>query len=106
MKDLSGNRVEGDYRLPLVRDAESLNVPDTDTALPYGFPDHGTGVVPDLLGIVLHISRLGIVLSVLQLMGGHGLPPLIEQNETGAGCSLINGSDVPHDILLPFLEII
>ena len=64
-----------------------------ETAMTIAIP---IAVLGQLLGIVFHPSRLGVILAVLYAAAGYHMAMLVEQQGFRGRCALVNGNDVVH----------
>src|SRR5690606_28073843 len=91
---LAGRRVPKHDRLALVRDADGVYVPRLRAGPLERGCDHRLHVPPDLQRIVLDPTGSRADLRVLALRDGDDAARAVEQDETGAGRPLIDGTDV------------
>ncbi len=85
---------------PLVGDTDSYDIPIACANLGQRLANDFHTIVPNLQRIVLHPPGLGKNLLVFHLVGGLQGSTLIEQDESGAGCSLVQCADKFHGTLL------
>ena len=82
-----------DGRLALIADPDGRQRRRVRPGIAQGNADAGPDAFDDLVGIVLHPSRAGRDLAVLQLVAGDDPPAAIEQDAATARCSLIDRGD-------------
>ena len=91
---LAGVAIPDDGGLALVGDADGGEVGGAEGALLQGGGDHFAGAPPDLVRIVLDPSGLGVDLFVLFLGDADDAAGMVENDEAGAGGSLVDRADV------------
>ena len=79
---------------PLVGDADGCQVGTGKVCLCQGTPNNIPGVLPDFSRVMLHPAGLGEDLFVLFLIQSHDVAAVVENDETVAGCALIQSADV------------
>ena len=82
-----------DRRLALVGDADGGDVLHLHAAHFHGLLQRGDLGVQDVLGVVLHPARLGIVLLELDGMGGQDSPGFVKDDSPAGRGSLIQGDE-------------
>ncbi len=82
--------------LPLIGDGKGADSPLVGPQRCRGLFHRGHGVGIQLLGIVLHPARLGVVLPVLDAAVGHHGCGGIQDKSLGCGRALIDGNDEGH----------
>src|SRR5207344_2958095 len=90
---LAGDRIPDHRRLTLVGDAEACKISGGKTSGSEGLPDDLLRTLPDLEGIVLHPSRPGHDLCVLELVLADFAPGVIEDHAASARRALVDCSD-------------
>ena len=91
---LAGLTVPKHRGLALIGDADGGEIGSVTLRPLQSLRNDVLGGPPDLLGIMLDPSRLGIDLLMLFLRGSDNLAGSVEHAEARAGCSLIDRADV------------
>ena len=91
---LAGGTVPHNRGFPLVCDADPGDVRHRQSGLGHGIPSGGELRSQDFLWIVLHPSRLGIVLGEFLLGQGDNVSGMIKNQTAAAGRALVEGEDV------------
>src|SRR5580765_3347928 len=81
-------------RLTLISNPDRRKILGTKRALGHGLFNHLQGAAPDFLRVMLDPSRLGIDLLMFALSHGDDSAGTVEDDETGAGSPLVDGTDV------------
>ncbi len=81
-------------RFPLVGNTYGSQIPPLDVRLDQGCFDHRLGTLPNLQGVVLYPTGLGVNLLMFQLLRRYHLPAVVEDHTTGAGSPLVNSGYV------------
>ena len=96
---LAGVSVPEHGGLTLVGDSYGRKVAGLDSGLVERALDDLLAALPDLLGVMLDPTRLGVDLLVLLLIEVHHVPAVIEDHETGTRGALVESSYVLGHIL-------
>ena len=94
MDGLSRRSIPNDHRFALVGDADACEAAELQAAVCDGFPNSRKSITPNVFGIVLDPTRLGIVLLKLPLGDSDGPRRTVENDRTRGGCALIDREDV------------
>ena len=91
---MAGLLVPDNSRLALVGDPDGGDVGNSDPALLQGATDHALGALPDLIGVMLHPTRLGEDLLVLALVEADHAARVVEDHAARAGGALVDRGDI------------
>src|SRR5579883_1722202 len=97
----AGTAFPEDGCLPLIGDADGGKVCRLQATPLHRARNHFLRALPDFLGVVLHPAGLGADLPVFLLLTGEHASGRVKHDEAGAGCPLVDGTEIFSHWRLP-----